>query len=312
MDIGTRHLKSSGNKKAAMKRNFKPRRMNRNPRRTTMPSAYTSSASAYAKFNKVNSSIMFQEIFQIDCSNGAFLIPFSPTKWTGTRTKSLLQTYGSFRPRRIQMSFQPSVATSVSGVVAVGTVFNGNRIDLTADANTNIANICSLANGVMSQIYKPTSIPVRLGTALSRNSYPTTLVDEDDIPFWIVTQSSVASPGFIILSGIMSVHNPMNIIESSVGGSFVGSISRPTETEENTILTSTTIIPGLTVGDSVKLVASTELGSTTGKVLYHALEPVVATVKEVTATAVKFVVNNALAAATAKWFPIGLYSAANF
>lgn len=317
MQSGKTKQSSATSKQAPRKQ-----RQQRRPRSTrpkggkarSIPAAYTSSSSAYASFNKINSTISFQEMFTVDCSQGYFVLPLSPTKWAGTRTRTLVQTYGSFRPLRIQVSYQPSVATSTGGVIAIGTVFNGNRIDLTSDVASNIGAISSLANSFMTQVYQRCSMPLRLGTALSRNNYPTTLIDEDDIPLWIVSQSTVASPGFIIISGLLSVHNPMNVQVSSISGSAVGSIVKPTEEGGETTLQipAGNLSGGFAVGDTVKFVASKELQSTTGNIIYHALEPVVATVRSKATDVIKFAVNSALAATTARFFPIGQASSANF
>lgn len=314
MDIGKRSISTRSDKNIKRKQITTRKPYNKKNRRTprTLPAAYTSSARAYARFNRYNSTVVFQELFPLDFTNGAYLLPMSPTKWLGTRTRSLLQTYGSFRPLQIHCGYQPSVATSQGGVIAIGTVFNGNRIDLKNDVSRNISSIASLANSFISQAFKPTSMPIRLGTTLSRNNYPTTLIDEDDIPFWFVASSDVVKPGYLIISGQLSVHNPMNEIISSVGGSFTGSIIRPTETENQTTLVSDGLMSGVHVGDSIKLMASKELGSTDGNIIYHALEPIVATVKSVSANAVTFVVNQALAAAKATFYAVGQYSTANF
>lgn len=293
------------------KRNSRTIQKNRRQQRI-LPAAYTSSARAQATFNRRTSTISFQEIFPIDLQHGTFMLPFSPTKWTGTRTRALCQTYGSFRPLDVAISYQPAVATVTPGIIAIGTVFNGNRIDLTTDVNTNISSISSLANALMTQVYQPVTMPVKLGVCLSQNNYPTTLIDDDDIPFWIVASSTVTNPGYVIINARISVHNPMNIIDASVGGSFVGTIQRPTESETQTTLVTTSSVPGVNVGDSIKMMASQELVSVDGSTLYHALEPIVATVKSIAANAVTFIVNNALASTTARFVPVGLYSTANF
>lgn len=317
MQSGKTKQRSATSSQAPRKQKQQRRRPTSRPRGSkarSIPAAYTSSSRANASFNKVNSTISFQEMFTIDCSQGYYVLPLSPTKWAGTRTRALVQTYGSFRPLRIQVSYQPSVATSTAGVIAVGTVFNGNRIDLTSDVASNIGSISSLANSFMTQVYKPCSMPLRLGTALSRNNYPTTLINEDDIPLWIVSQASIASPGYIVVSGLLSVHNPMNVQVSSVSGSAVGTIVKPTEEGGETILQipAGNLSGGFSVGDTIKFVASKELSSTTGNVIYHALEPVVATVRSKATDVIKFAVNSALAATTARFFPIGQASSANF
>lgn len=311
MDIGRSHAGSKFTPKRKITNRQSKRVGRRGPRRVrNVQLAQASASSAYSTLNTINSTIAFQEIFPIDASEGAFLLPFSPTKWLGTRTARLLQTYGSYRPLRVTLSYQPISAATTGGAVAIGTVFNGNRVDLGSDATANITAIASLANAFVTQVYGKSRLNVRLGTALSRNNYPTTQIDEDDIPFWIVCSSTVTAPGFLTVAGVLSIHNPMNVSASSVGGSFSGNVIVD---ENNSYVQTGTEVPGIAVGDTIKLAASKELKSAAGAVIYRILEPIVATVTSIAGGITKFMVNSNLGPMNdVRFVPIGAWSSANF
>lgn len=165
------------------------------------------------------------EVFYINNAGTGLvkMIPGCPSKWTETRTASLARNYTSYRPLSVKVSWQPGIATSTPGYIAIGSVYNGGRVsgdDTDIEAMTKFCVASS--GGVMSSAWRPVSTSLPLGKNLSKNTYPTYQVSElDDVPFWILLVKSHADiTGYIRVTATFSLRNPIvGIVNPPVSGS---------------------------------------------------------------------------------------------
>lgn len=185
-------------------------------RRSNMPAAFTSNYNANAKIGRINGApaLISQEVFPIRSSSDpiSFMLPLTPTKWTGTRSATLCSTYTAFRPISVEVLYQPAVGTTVQGNIVVGSVFDGASANL-ADLDRAIVSLPATNGGFISQLYKPMSSRINLATALRYNLFPLYNIGPDDIPAWIVVavQSSIEANtliGNIVVRIRASLKNP--------------------------------------------------------------------------------------------------------
>lgn len=132
-------------------------------------------------------------------------LPFSPTLWAGKRTTPLVAQYSSFRPYTITMHWVTASATSVSGTVSVGCLFDDAEI-----ASYTHTSIPSLAGGFTTAAWMNHHMSVRLATHLRTNTYPTQAIGSDDVPLVILVSVDDASiSGYLALEFKLAVHNPV-------------------------------------------------------------------------------------------------------
>lgn len=184
-----------------------PQRARSRMRHVSVPASYSSSFTTFSqiKQNKDGSArISCREVFEFagQSTGLAFMLPANPTKWVGTRTQTLSSAYTSFRPVRCKLTYIPVVGTATAGLVSVGTIFDGSRLD-TGDYTLNLA---ATNGGFATTVWARASNRVSLGTNLRANTFPLYDVQDDDIPFWIVARSTVQAMLLIEMEFIL--HNP--------------------------------------------------------------------------------------------------------
>lgn len=199
------------------------RRYRRRPirRAGAVPVAYGSANTSRLNFQVAanGSTIMYStEIFPVERTDGVVdkMIPICPTKWGGTRTATFAQTFASYRPKFVRISWVPNAPTSLGASVTFGTVTDGASFRPT-DRN-QVATMLSATNGgIVTSIWKPVSTQVKLGTNLRANTFPTRNTSMDDIPFWVLCQVGTddstrgSQYGFIKLEVRWHLHNPIAI-----------------------------------------------------------------------------------------------------
>lgn len=201
----------------------KTRRYRRRPirRAGAVPVAYGSANTSRMNFQVASngSTVMYStEIFPVERTDGVVdkMIPICPTKWGGTRTATFAQTFASYRPKFVRISWVPNAPTSLGASVTFGTVTDG--ASFRPSDRSQVATMLSATNGgIVTSIWKPVSTEVKLGTNLRANTFPTRNTSMDDIPFWVLCQVGTDDStrgtqyGFLKLEVRWHLHNPTAI-----------------------------------------------------------------------------------------------------
>lgn len=224
----------------------RPRRQRQRRRRRNagLPAAVLNSNSTSAMIlNRRNGAQMVvKEVFPVyyhPSETLDFALPFSPTKWAGTRTATLLSTFSSYRPRRCIIRWQTAVGTTTNGNIAIGTTFQGSSFNLTTRPTAYQALPAS-NGGISTSIYRNTWKGVTLSSSLGANLYANFNVDPDDVPFWILAVAETGLDantklGDLVVEAVLSVHNPCTV--SEVNPSALNISTSITHDNENNVTT---------------------------------------------------------------------------
>lgn len=308
-------MSSKNTNKTRQRRNRRSRQRyrnrNRRPKVVRAPAAFGGSAESYFRlFDNRDGSITvnFQEVFPVTFGSSAIaeMIPFTPTKWSHTRLRSLASTYTQFRPLQVSMKWLPSLPTTAQGNIAIGTMFNGARLDLGNFAGGAVQALAATNGGVMGTIWKPLVSRPYLGRNLPYNGYSLYQVSDDEIPFWIIVAADQGDElqgmgGFLAVRGSVTFRNPsasVNTppIEYSDDVTF--------EDEAGQTIMKTGTINGLSVGESISFLCNKALELKTGGVIAIGTA-IIATLKNIATGQLTFDVSNQIKAQTAKIFTIG-------
>jgi hypothetical protein len=303
--------KQNRNKKTVKLTNNSSRRY----QRSRAPVAFSFAMGSFSQISNTRSGplLHFREIFPVNgvASGLALALPYSPTKWGGTRTASLAAQYSSYRPLTCNIKWQPAVGTSQAGSIAIGTIFDGAR--LTGSTFSQFAQSLPATNGgFVGTLWQRRASQIMLGRNLRANAYPTMQISEDEIPFWIVvaTDSDKANLGFIVIESTMTLRNPLNVL-TDPPTTFTGQTTITHDDQNNT---TTMTIPQAEMNKTPVVGASYSFGffdrllNVAGGVVSPILNPVIATVKSVLDGKVTFSLDNAIATQNVMSTIIGLTS----
>lgn len=252
-------------------------RRGRRPR--NVPAAFNSSfrrPQSMIQNRNGRTTLTFREIFPVtihDSTVNDLMLPFTPTKWPGTRTAILSSTYTAFRPRQVRLIWRSSRGTSNSGLVAVGTIFDGASATYNnKDAGMQV--LSSSNGGFITNIWKPHSSVVATNTALRANTFPTYNTSADDIPFWILviaTGLNDGTPiGYLEIQSTITLHNPINTPSAITTSNYIPYvITAAAEGESHATLSLATsdITSALSVGRDYWLVFAKNLVNAAGQEL---------------------------------------------
>lgn len=182
------------------------------------PAGYSFTMSNYASLSNRNGYAILtaREIFEVKTSTQDtfdWMLPFTPTKWLGSRTATLCSTYTDFRPLFTRISYIPNVSTNTNGLVSFGTVFSGASLrDLSSQQMLTM--LPSTNGGFNTTIWQRAFRNIALGTSLRANTFPLYNIDDDDIPFWMVMKvfssfNSGTTVGNIVVTTRIALHNPI-------------------------------------------------------------------------------------------------------
>lgn len=239
---------------------------------------------------------------------GAFILPICPTKWSGTRTQVLASTYTAHRPLELQIRWVPSVSTSTPGMVAVGTVFDGARINLSGTFDADCRTLAATNGGVVSTVWKPTTTKINLKRNLRANNFPLYEVSDDDIPLWVVCVNSVVQEGVIgqlMVRAKFTLRNPA--MNASIPTSWSGVATLTRSGEETTMKIDGQLEPKPSLGNMYNFAFGKNLLDDSGTTIAQALQAVSAQVTGV--DPVIFALNQPFSTQSAYGSVIGL---ANF
>lgn len=261
--------------------------------RGNAPTSYGYSFSPYVRQVTTRSGAVHlyaRETFPITIAESdvlSFALPFTPSKWKETRTGTLVSTYQTFRPIKIRLTWQPSISTATAGTIAFGTVFAGNKLSY-EDAVSASNALISTNGGFQSTVWRMTSRMVQLGTSLPRNNYPTTAVNPDDIPLWIVSAvqglEAEGIIGHLVVDMQLSLTNPVNsginTLPSTIYTSTIIQESEPVPRAYFNLPTS--VLNGVSVGDQLWIAPLKNLVNSDGGILTNILEMITVTLKSIT------------------------------
>lgn len=284
-------------------------------RRRSIPVAYSMRARSQAQIrvSDMSASLTSTEIFPItpSASGCSFLLPMTPTKWSTTRTSTLASTYDSFRPLKCSVSWEPAVATSTSGSVAIGTVFAGCRLP-SEDSWESVSKALAATNGgVISTVWDRTTTVIKLQKNLRANLFPLYNVDPDDIPFWICVASDAATEsvaGYLVVRTTFTLRNP-SVPGSTPPLSGSGKVTF-TKNDTSTVMS----VPRsffnrvLSVGQDITFAFANRLLNAAGTAVVNILDSMVARVTQSSDSGYQFSVDSQIAAQSALGYVIGIAS----
>ena len=288
------------------------------PKRSTrrsVPVAYTRTTSTYATLRNTrdgSANLTTREIFPVvsQPSGLSLMIPMTPTKWAGTRSASLAQTYASHRPLRCLISWEPAVGTSTSGSIAVGTVFAGARLPNNSDSFNMLGSALTATNGgFMTSVWNPSIKAVNLGRNLRANQFPLFEVSADDIPFWVCVASSDTNGthlGYLVLETTFTLRNPLvGSFASPVIGSGSANIVHSEQDGTTMTIPQSSINRVLSVGADYMWAFAKNLVSTTGSIITSILSPVIGRLSSTAGSDYTFTIDSNIGTQQALGYIIG-------
>lgn len=289
---------------------------NKSTKRKTIPVAYTRTSSSYATLRNSrdgSATLTTREIFPVSSQPAglSLMLPMTPTKWAGTRSASLSQTYASHRPLHCVVSWEPAVGTSTSGSIAVGTVFAGARLPNDSDSFNSLANALAATNGgFMTSIWNPSTKPINLGRNLRANQFPLFEVSADDIPFWICVATSDTSGnqiGYLTVETKFTLRNPLvGSFASPVIGSGEVSIQHdPQQNVSKMTIPQSRINRVLSIGADYAWTFARNLFNASGSVITSILSPIIARLSGVSGSVYEFTIDNNIGTQQALGYIIG-------
>lgn len=281
-------------------------------RRRAIPVAYSMRASAHAEIrvSDTSASLTSVEIFPISrqTTGCSFMLPMSPTKWSGTRTAVLASTYDSFRPLSCSVSWEPAVPTSTSGSVALGTVFAGCRLPTDDSWNNLSSSLAATNGGFVATVWDHASSRISLQKNLRANLFPLYNIEPDDIPFWICVASnaSIDQPlGYLIVKTKFTLRNPAvpgTAPPVSGSGEFTFSVN---EGKTTLAVAKSVVNKVLNVGQDILFTFARRLLNTSGQPMSSILDSVLGHLSAVTDNLYQFSVDNTIGAQTALGYIVG-------
>lgn len=242
----------------------------------------------------------------------SFMLPITPTKWTGTRTAALSSTFASHRPLSLTVSWEPMVGTNTAGSVAVGTVFAGARLPLASDSFTDISvQLASTNGGFVSTIWDHHTSRIQLGKNLRANQFPLYSVNTDDIPLWVLVATSVTTGtiGYLIVDAEFTLRNPITAQQAppiTSAGTSTFTHSDEAGTTQMSVPESAFNRP-LTAGQEVVMTFARAIKNLSGGVLAGVLSPLVASYSSTSSGNYLFDVDSNIASQSALGYTIGMH-----
>lgn len=173
------------------------RKLRRRTALRAVPAAYgarTRNTQQTRSLGSLKTSMRFSEEWIIkpilQGNSYTLMIPACPTKWTNHRASILAATYGSYRPLTVKYTYIPSVGSNTLGTVTIGTIWNGNRAP-GGSFDVVSPSLASTPGGMTTNVWGRFSRTIPQGTNLQQNNYPTSSVDPDDIPWWLMVTTSI-------------------------------------------------------------------------------------------------------------------------
>lgn len=276
-------------------------------RRSFAPTSFSFSTATYANQRTTRNGaihVISREIFQIVKGDGDILnwaLPYTPSKWSNTRTAQIVRQYASFRPIAVRLIWQPMVSTDTSGSFTMGTIFNSIKVNY-GDVGGAERSLAGTNGGFITTIWKPCVSKVRLSTCLRANNFPTNCIDPDDIPFWIT--SSINSNvdghvGHVIIESVISLTNPINTEVTPLPSTiFSAHIIHDNEEDKTQMSIASTSLGTIAENDQCWFVPLNNVVNTAGEIIANMFEPITATLASIISGTFNFDLPSAIASQT--------------
>lgn len=141
------------------------------------------------------------------------LIPSNPAYWLGTRIATVAKGYQNYRPVKFNVHYVPHCAATQAGNVIAGTIFHE------APSITNLQQSLKTSNGgILTQVFKPATSVVKVGSNLQKNLYRVGGdIDDDSMPFYYLaiaiacknTDGQSIVPGYFYVDYTYIFKNPI-------------------------------------------------------------------------------------------------------
>lgn len=115
-------------------------------------------------------------------ANVIAVIPSNPAYWKGTRVATIAKGYQNYRPLKFNVHYVPQCAATQAGNVIAGTIYHE------APSVDNLQQSLKTSNGGMiTQVFKPATSVIKVGTNLQKNLYRIGgNIDDDSMPFYFI------------------------------------------------------------------------------------------------------------------------------
>lgn len=234
-------------------------------------------------------------------------ILFCPVKWNNSRVGYLTSLYQGWRPKRVRLTYVPYSATVNTGSITVGTVWNGDRFYAGDDKAYYVSCLVQTPGSFSTSIYQKHSSNIACGTQLRANIFPTTQINEDEIPFTILVYADTNVQNTII--GKLVVSGEIYMRGATVGGAppaaFSGNVTL-THTADPNETTFTIPLDNLStqaIGTDYKFQAAAPLTTAQGAVVLRRLSTFIAKIKSIANGIATMTVDSSFPSAT---FPVNL------
>lgn len=276
-------------KQRRSKRKGTSRKLRRRNMLRAVPAAFgarTRTFQSTKSMGSMKTSMRFSEEWVItpQQSGNSFtlMIPACPTKWTNHRASVLAATYGSYRPLNVRYAYIPSVGSNTLGTVTIGTIWNGNRAPSGDFANVSPI-LAATPGGMTTNVWGRFSRIIPQGTNLQQNNYPTSNVEADDIPWWILVSTSIGNEsalteiGRLRLTVTYAFYQPTMLTETPVSATGTMSITHNNETNTTIGTVANAVRSGVfSIGKEYLINFARALTNTNDRTIVNPLSPLVA------------------------------------
>lgn len=141
------------------------------------------------------------------------VIPSNPAYWLGTKISQVARGYQNYRPIKFNVHYIPHCAATQQGNVIAGTIFHE-----APPADNLQQSLRSSNGGIMTQVFKPATSKVKVGSNLQKNLYRVGGdIDDDSMPFYYIAiaiacqndQNQRINPGYFYVDYTYIFKNPI-------------------------------------------------------------------------------------------------------
>lgn len=146
-------------------------------------------------------------------ANVIAVIPSNPAYWLGTRIATIAKGYQNYRPVKFNVHYIPQCAATQAGNVIAGTIYHE------APSIDNLQQSLKTSNGGMiTQVFKPATSKIKVGTNLQKNLYRVGGdIDDDSMPFYFIAvaiackdmNNNAVVPGYFYVDYTYIFKNPI-------------------------------------------------------------------------------------------------------
>jgi len=146
-------------------------------------------------------------------ANVIAVIPSNPAYWLGTRIATIAKGYQNYRPVKFNVHYIPQCAATQAGNVIAGTIYHE------APSIDNLQQSLKTSNGGMiTQVFKPATSTIKVGTNLQKNLYRVGGdIDDDSMPFYFIAiaiackdiNNNAVVPGYFYVDYTYIFKNPI-------------------------------------------------------------------------------------------------------